>query len=125
MARDSKLDVQANRMAERNAGTFKELAEAYLEDQKTRLKSWAQSKYKIDAYLLPRWGTLQAGDITRSDVKALSRNIGSRGSPNMADAVVTQILTIFNWAIKEEWVGVISNPAKVATKRYRCSGMSS
>src|SRR5262249_2354084 len=65
-------DPQAEKKAERGAGTFAELHQRYLEEHaKKRNKSWEQAAKLVDRFLLPKWGKLQVGEINRADVKAL------------------------------------------------------
>src|SRR5215467_5035314 len=68
-------DPAAERKAERGASTFAELSERYVEHAKKKNKSWAQSAYLTERYLLPRWGKLQAVSIARADVKAIMAKI--------------------------------------------------
>jgi hypothetical protein len=69
-------DPAADKRAARNAGTFAELAEQYLEQHaKKRNKSWKQGDKLTRRYLLPKWCKLQARDISRADVKAMMRAI--------------------------------------------------
>ncbi|MBT5940014.1 MAG: integrase arm-type DNA-binding domain-containing protein, partial [Rhodospirillaceae bacterium] len=69
MLLDKSYDPQAEKIANRRAGTFGELAQRYLEEYaKPRLKSWKQSEYKIREYLLPKWESLQINSIQRGDV---------------------------------------------------------
>src|SRR5262249_34852299 len=64
-------DPAAERRAERNAGTFAELADRYVsEHAKRKNKSWEQADYLVRKRLLPRWGKVNANAITRKDVRA-------------------------------------------------------
>ena len=69
-------DPQADKRAERGAGTFADLAARYVEQYaKRKNKSWAQADRLVRRYVLPRWGKLQAAGIVRADVKALMASI--------------------------------------------------
>ena len=64
-------DPAAEKKAERSKGTFEELATRYIEEHaKRRNRSWKQADALVRRHLIPRWGKLQAADISRSDVKA-------------------------------------------------------
>ena len=93
-------DPAAEKRAERSRGTFAELAEQYVEQYaKKHNKSWRQAATLVQRYLVPRWGTLQANTITRSDVKAMMRDTFA---PVLANQVLAAGGAIYTWAIKEE-----------------------
>ncbi len=105
------VDVQAERMAMRKQATFEELAARYVEEHaKRRNKSWAQADALVRRYLLPRWGKLQAQDITRSDVRAVFNTLTDNGSPVLANQVLAAASAVFSWAIKNEDAGIGFNP---------------
>jgi integrase len=60
----------------------------------------------VKRHLLPRWSTLQPGNITRSDVKALMAKIEA---PSVANQTLAAASAIFAWAVREE-LGVKVNP---------------
>src|SRR5215471_9514743 len=101
-------DPQADKRAQRNAGTFAELAERYLEDYaKRRNKSWRQSDKLVRRYLLPKWAKLEAKAITRSDVRLA---IGRIAAPVLANQVLAAASAIFTFAVKQEVIAV--NPCR-------------
>lgn len=100
-------DPQALRRAERTAGTFQELADAYLIHAKRVNKAWAAMRSLVERFLLPRWGRLRAADIARSDVKALVAKIEA---PAVANLTLAAASAIFTWAIREDFGGVAVNP---------------
>jgi hypothetical protein len=78
-------DPAAERRAERNSGTFAELAERYVsEHAKKKNKSWAQADYLVRRHLLPRLGKLGANSVLRKDVRAA---VGRIESPSVANQV--------------------------------------
>ena len=100
-------DPAADKKAERNRGTFEELAARYLEEHAKRHKTWPQADRLVRKHLLPSWAKLQAASITRSDVKsALSR------IPHavLANQVLAAGSAIFSWAVREELLTV--NPCR-------------
>jgi integrase len=101
-------DPAADRRAERNRGTFAEVAERYVETYaKKHNKSWAQPAALVRRFLLPRWGKLPAHTISRADVKAL---IGRISAPIVANQTLAAASAIFAWAIGEEIV--TTNPCR-------------
>jgi integrase len=103
-------DPAAEKIAERGAGTFAEMARKYVEQYaKKHNKSWRQSARLVERYLIPAWGSLQAHTITRSDVKALKAGIGA---PVLANQVQMAGSAVFSWALKDEQPGLAVNPFK-------------
>src|SRR5262252_7044548 len=101
-------DPQADKRARRNAGTFAELAQNYLEQYaKRHNKSWKQSDKLVRRYLLPGWGKLEAKAINRSDVRLA---IGRIAAPVLANQVLATASAIFSWAVKQEVIAV--NPCR-------------
>jgi integrase len=97
-------DPQAEKRARRNAGTFGELAENYLElYAKRHNKSWKQADALVRRYLLPQWGKLEAKAINRSDVRLA---IGRIAAPVLANQVLAAASAIFSWAVKQEVVAI-------------------
>src|SRR5215831_9283094 len=114
MAAQVRLDVAhgkdpaAERRAERDSGTFAELAERYVrEHAKKKNKSWAQADYLVRKYLLPRLGKLNANAIARKDIRAA---IGRIESPTVANQVRASASAIFTWGMKMEVVS--ANPCR-------------
>lgn len=105
----NEIDPQAEKRAQRLAGTFGELRAEYLEKYaKKRNKSWPQADRLVRKHLAPRWDKLQASRITKSDVKALFRSLGD--TPVLANQVLAAASAIFSWAMREEVGGVKINP---------------
>ena len=93
-------DPAAERRAERSKGTFEELATRYVEEYaKRKNKSWKQADWLVRRHLIPKWGKLQAADISRRDVKAMMARIEA---PIVANQVLAAASAIFAWAIREE-----------------------
>src|SRR5262249_23003421 len=105
-------DPAAEKRAERGAGTFADLAQRYVEQYaKRRNKSWQQSAYLVERYLLPRWGKLQASTITRSDIKAVMARTEGR---ILANQILAAASAIFSWATREELLP--ANPCRGVTR---------
>jgi integrase len=105
-------DPAAEKRAERSAGTFAELANHYVEQHsKKRNKSWRQADALVRRFALPRWGKLQAGSITRADVKQMMARIEA---PILANQALAAISAIFSWGVREE--AVAGNPCKLVER---------
>lgn len=92
-------DPATEKRAERNRGTFAELADQYVEQYaKRHNKSWRQASALVQRHLIPKWGTLQANAITRVDIKAMMVAI----APIAANQTLAAASAIFSWALKEE-----------------------
>jgi integrase len=114
MARETLLavakgsDPAAERRAERGAGTFSELAQRYVTQYaQKRNKSWKQAETLVQRYLVPRWGKLQAGTVTRGDVRTLLSRIDA---PVLANQVLAAASAIFSWATNQEIIA--ANPCR-------------
>ena len=102
-------DPAAEKQTRRSAGTFEELATRYRDEwAKKKNKSWRQADKLVRGYVFPRWASLQANSITRSDVKSLLAKIES---PTVANQVLASTSAIFTWAMKEA-VGCRRTPAR-------------
>jgi integrase len=105
-------DPVAERKAERSRGTFEELATRYVEDYaKRKNKSWRQADALARRYLIPKWGKLQAASVSRSDAKAMMRDIEA---PVLANQVLAAASAIFAWAMREEIV--TANPCQLVER---------
>jgi integrase len=101
-------DPQAERNATRSAPTFADLAARYRDEYaRKHNRSWAQADALVRRHLLPRWGSLPAPSITRSDVKAMMAHIEG---PVVANQTLAAASAIFSWAMREEVGGVKVNP---------------
>jgi integrase len=93
-------DPLAERRAERGKGTFEELAGRYVEEHaKKNNKSWRQADALVRSHLLPRWGKLQAADISRSDVRQMMAKIEA---PILANQTLAAASAIFSWGMSQD-----------------------
>jgi integrase len=98
-------DPQAERRAERNSGTFEEVATAYVKYAETKNRSWKQADALVRRHLIPRWAKLTT--VSRSDVRTMMSDIDSQTTANQTLAAAS---AIFTWAIKNEVGAVKINP---------------
>jgi integrase len=75
-------------------------------------KSGDEDQRRINAYVLPKWGSLKARTITRPDIEALHRTIGKR-APYQANRVLALLSKMFELARRWGFVPEgHSNPAR-------------
>jgi integrase len=110
-------DPQAERRAQRSAGTFAELHQRYLEEWAKRYnKSWQQAERLIRVYVLKRWAKIKADQIGRADVRQLFNSLAD--TPNQANKVKDAVSAVFTWAVKQDIVatnpctGIDNNPTE-------------
>ena len=124
-------DPVAERVADRNAETFAQLADEYVRrwakqvgaDGRPRKRSWREDQRQIDRYLLPAWRHRKVKEIARRDVRDLVETIAERrlrkgttddgkpklGAPIMSNRVLALVKKMFNFALDREWLD--ANPA--------------
>jgi len=96
---DTKVRANAELRA---AGTVAQLVDRYLEDwAKPRKKTWRKDEALLTKKVLPRWGSRRAVTITRSDVRALNRQLLKDGE-TVANRTYEIVRKMFNWAVDEE-----------------------
>ncbi len=98
-------DPQAQKQARRQAATFSELAEEFLElHSRPHKRSWKEDQRIIEKELLPDWKNRKAEDLSRRDVILLLDGIAGRGAPVMANRTRALISKIFNFGIGRDIV---------------------
>jgi len=108
-------DPAAQRLADRNAGTFGELAADYLRYYAKRKKrTWKEDERVINAELLPAWKPRKAKDIARREIRDLVQGIADRDAGVMANRVLSLIRQIFNYGIDNNWLEL--NPCQRIAK---------
>ena len=93
-------DPQGEKEASRQALTFGELAEVYLERHaKVKKKRWKEDARMLRVDLLPSWKSRPAAGIGRREVSEILDGVVARGAPIMANRVKALISTIYNFGI--------------------------
>jgi integrase len=111
-------DPASERRAERDADSFGQLAESYLERYaKANKRSWKTDKEVLNRDVLPKWKHRRAKDISRREVRELVQGIVDREAPIMANRTFEILRRLFNWAIAEDYLADspckgLSKPAK-------------
>ncbi len=110
-------DPLEDRQRKRTAGTFRELASKYIEDQEAhKRKTWAKTKKQLDQHIPSGWWGRTAGSISASEITTLHSRIG-KTTPYMANRVLQTLSAMFRRA--RRWgFDVSENPAK-GIERFR------
>lgn len=102
------VDPAGKRKADREAMTFGDIADLYIERYAmVRKKSWKQDKWLLGKEL-EVWSKRPAHLITKRDVIDLLHEIHDRPAPVLSNRTLALARKIFNWAISQDLVK--SNP---------------
>jgi integrase len=110
-------DPADERRADRQAGTFAELATEYIEKHaKLQKRSWREDHRLLygseqkkrtgkrpHVPLVKRWGHLTVKDMTRREIRVVLDEIAAR-APIMANRTLALVRKMFNFAIEHDWV---------------------
>jgi integrase len=97
------INPAAAKREDRDAPTFRILAERYRDEYAVKKRSYKEMARIIDRLLIPSFGSMQAKEITRKEVKALVGEIAKR-APIMANRTLDLLRRIFKWGIEEDIV---------------------
>ena len=104
---------EAARKAAREAMTFREMAELYIDNHaKPKKRSWREDQRILWTYCLP-WHDRRAADIEPEDVGEILREIANGGAGVMANRVLACIRKLYNFHIGNPMKGrqrIVSNP---------------
>src|ERR1700730_16866939 len=110
MARDKLRDAQkgsdpaAQKRADRQAETFKELADTFMERySKKKKKSWREDQRIIDTYLEPKFRHALAKNVTRAQIRQLLEEFAGRASVQ-ANRVFSVVRKMYRWALQQDLV---------------------
>ncbi len=107
-ARGDDPATQKNR--DREAPTFKQLADRYIEEYaKPKKRTWRKDRRLLDNNLIPALGRKKAHMITRADLRIELNKVKARPAPVEANRAFEVARRMFNWAIEEEILA--DNPA--------------
>jgi integrase len=84
--------------------TFASVMVDWLARDQSRKRSADEKLRALTRDVLPRFGTLPIGAITRSDVRLLLDSIVDRGAVIHANRVLAYLRRLFNWAVEREIV---------------------
>jgi hypothetical protein len=96
-------DTAAEKKKERQAETFGELADLYLEKYAAKKRSAYEDRRIVDRYLRPELKHVRASAVTRGQIRDILEEI-ARDAPIMANRVLACVRKIFNWGIANDHV---------------------
>ncbi|WP_439402675.1 tyrosine-type recombinase/integrase [Bradyrhizobium sp. DASA03068] len=90
--------LSERRKAERaESDTLKAVVEEYLTREGKRLRSINERRATLQRHVLPRLGTRQIGDITRTDIVRILDRIADESGAPMADHVLAHLRRVMTW----------------------------
>ncbi len=95
---------------DREAPTFRQLADRYIEEYaRPRKRTWQKDRRLLDNNLIPVLGRKKAHLITRADLRTELAKVKARPAPIEANRTFEVVRRLFNWSIEEEIL--TDNPA--------------
>jgi Arm DNA-binding domain len=96
-------DPAAKKHHDREAPTFKQLVDRYIEEYaKPRKRTWQKDQRLLNNNLIAALGRQKAHLITRADLRTEFSKIKNRPAPVEANRTFEVVRRLFNWAIEEE-----------------------
>jgi integrase len=102
-------DPATEKHTNREAPTFAELAQEYMERHakvRKRERCWREDQRLINREFLPRWRHWKAQDVKRRDIQELLDETVARGAPIQANNNFALIRKMFNFAVQREIVAI-------------------
>ncbi len=93
-------DPMAERRAARDVLTFGQLADIYIREHASRMKSRAEEERRIRKELLPAFGSTPASEITRHSILQRAYEIRDRGAPVYANRVISTMSRVYAFAVR-------------------------
>jgi integrase len=95
---------------DREAPSFKQLADRYIEEYAhPRKRTWQKDRRLLDNNLIPVLGRKKAHLVTRADLRSELAKVKARPAPVEANRTFEVVRRMFNWAIEQEILA--ENPA--------------
>jgi integrase len=96
-------DPAAQKYRDREAPTFKNLVDRYIEEYaKPRKRTWKKDKRLLEGNLVPALGRRKAHLLTRSELRGELNKVKNRPAPVEANRTFEVARRLLNWAIEEE-----------------------
>lgn len=102
-------DPATEKHTNREAPTFAELAQEYMERHakvRKRERCWREDQRLINRELLPRWRHWKAQDVKRRDVQELLDETVARDAPTQANNTFALVRKMYNFALQREIVAI-------------------
>lgn len=95
----------ARKRAERDAETFKELVDLWIERwAKRERKRWEEAKMTLEYDAIPTFGNRKVKNIKRRDIISLLDKIMDRGAPTAANRNLQLLRQLFRFAIQRDMI---------------------
>jgi integrase len=94
--------AKAEKLSDREASTIRQLVDEYLERSAKGLRGYREIKRILGRDVVPAWGNRKAKAIKRRDVIVLLDAIVDRGSPIMANRVLSWVRRMFGFALRRD-----------------------
>jgi integrase len=104
------IDRGAQKVEEKRAPTFEDLALEYIEryakgkGDEPNKRTWRRDEAMLRKQVIPHWGRRKVHEITRKDVVELLDHLQDRGLTTGANRVFAVVRKVFNWAISRDIV---------------------
>jgi integrase len=108
-------EVDTQRAAEAKARPVSEMANAYLDSVKPRLRSWRSVESRTRCHIIPKLGNRPVGEVTRADVVEFLDGLERNGLRHQVNRCRETLRQIFAYAIERDLIAV--NPVAGVSKR--------
>ena len=106
-----KQDPASTRKVDREALTFKALADLYVDEYaKVKKRSWPEDERVLGKYFV-RWHNRKAGDIDRGEIVERLQGIKRDHGPVMANRCLAVVRKMYSWALRNGKLSLTHNPA--------------
>lgn len=96
-------DPAAKKHRDREAPTFKQLVDRYIQEYAMpRKRTWQKDRRLLENNLIPALGRQKAHLITRADLRGELHKVKNRPAPVEANRTYEVVRKLFNWAVEEE-----------------------
>jgi integrase len=97
------IDPAQQKIMERTAEMFGELADAYIERYAKKKRSWREDKRILDKYLTPELKHARAKDVKRAEIRKILEEL-AKDAPIMANRTLAVGRKMYNWAMSADLV---------------------
>ncbi|MDA1023724.1 MAG: tyrosine-type recombinase/integrase [Proteobacteria bacterium] len=105
-----KHDPALQKRADRQALTFKELADLYVEEYAVKKRSGGEDKRILNKYFAP-WHPRKAVEIERAEIVERLQEIKKENGPIMANRCLACVRKVYSWALRNAKLPLPFNPA--------------
>ena len=109
-ARQAEKERQAADAARTAANTFRAALNDYLDDKgrggAATLRSAPDVKHRLEKHAIPAFGDRPLAEITRADVRDLTRKLVAADRPSAANHVHASLRALFRWCVRNDRLAV-------------------